>query len=266
MLPAEDLVPEMKRRLREATEILDIPPSAAAVLLREHNWSKEILLEVFYANSDKLLNKCGVYHRCHPKAALKSDGMCAICYDAMDDGNKLAMPCGHEFCLDCWHDFCENAVKEEGPACVRVTCPQAGCEEVITEKEVEAAAPDFLQKFQTFQLRNFVESNTLTRWCPGKGCERIACAHSASAMEQEGNVAKCDACTTSFCLVCGEEPHAPSICRDLSKWNEKCRNESETANWILANTKSCPKCVSRIEKNQGCNHMTCSKCRHGKSL
>jgi len=265
MLPAEDLVPEMKRRLKEVTEILDIPASAAAVLLREHNWSKEVLLEVFYSNSEKLLKKCGVYHRCHPKAALKSMGNnCAICYEPMgDSGSKtLSMPCGHEFCMDCWHDFCANAVQEEGPSCVRSTCPQSGCQEVLTEQEVEAAAPDHLQKFQTYQLRNFVESNTLTRWCPGKGCERIACAQTASQMEQEDNVAHCDECLTSFCLICGEEPHSPCGCKDLAKWNEKCRNESETANWILANTKSCPKCVSRIEKNQGCNHMTCQRCKH----
>ena len=37
---------------------------------------------------------------------------------------------------------------------------------------------------------------------------------------------------------------------------------SETANWILANTKKCPMCNSRIEKNQGCNHMNCKICKH----
>jgi len=260
MLPADELVPEMKRRLKEVTEILDIPPSAAAVLLREFSWSKELLLENFYSNTEKLLKKHGVYHRCYPKPPLASNGMCPICYDEMH--KKLAMPCGHEFCLDCWHDFFATAVQDEGAFCVKKTCPQADCGEAITEKEVEIAAPDFLQRFQSYQLRNFVDSNTLTRWCPGKGCERVACAQSASAMEQEDNVAHCDGCFTSFCLLCGEEPHAPSGCKDLARWNEKCRNESETANWILANTKSCPKCVSRIEKNQGCNHMTCSKCRH----
>ena len=264
MSPAEDLIPEMKRRLNDVVEILDIPQPAAAVLLREHNWSKEVLLEKFYGDSEKLLRKCGVYHRCNPKPALKSAGNnCAICYDTMEgEGKKLAMPCGHEFCLDCWHDFCANAVQEEGPSCVRASCPQAGCDEVLTELEVQASAPEFLKKFQDFQLRSFVESSNLTRWCPGKGCERVACAQTASQMEQEDNVANCEACQLRFCMICAEEPHSPSGCKDLAKWNEKCRNESETANWILANTKSCPKCVSRIEKNQGCNHMTCQRCKY----
>ncbi len=32
--------------------------------------------------------------------------------------------------------------------------------------------------------------------------------------------------------------------------------------WLQANTKICPKCDSTIEKNGGCNHMTCRICRH----
>lgn len=264
MLPSDEILPEMKRRLKDVVDVLGIPASAAAVLLREHKWSKDVLFEKFFVDPEKLSKKYGVFFRLNPKvcpSATKSsflDMTCNICYE----GNEklMGMPCGHEFCTGCWGDFARNAV-EEGPACIRKTCPEAKCTEVMTEEEVQIAAEDCLAKFESYQLRSFVESNSLTRWCPGRGCERVACATSASAMEQEGSVAHCDSCLTSFCLCCGEEPHSPSNCKELAKWNEKCRNESETANWILANTKSCPKCSSRIEKNQGCNHMSCQKCR-----
>jgi ariadne-1 len=221
---------------------------------------------------------------------------CPICYDDMrgfDATQYMAMPCGHAFCSDCWKDFCHNAVME-GQSCVLTTCPQAGCKERVTEDEFQAALvaggndvmpsgafktgddeaanaamdddsdranyKNAYKKYKEFQLREFVEASPITRWCPGRGCDKVAAAASSAAMEAENSLATCT-CGTEFCMVCGSEPHAPATCKDLAKWDEKCKNESETANWILANTKSCPKCVSRIEKNQGCNHMTCQKCR-----
>eukprot|EP00567_Pseudictyota_dubia_P001932 CAMPEP_0197466988 /NCGR_PEP_ID=MMETSP1175-20131217/65337_1 /TAXON_ID=1003142 /ORGANISM="Triceratium dubium, Strain CCMP147" /LENGTH=609 /DNA_ID=CAMNT_0043003047 /DNA_START=1 /DNA_END=1830 /DNA_ORIENTATION=+ len=290
MVDSSDLVPIMKRRLREVTEVLDIPASAAAVLMREHKWAKERLFETFYEDPDKVLKQCGVYARCRkdefggggkkPAAAAQPQStgrvtrssaaakrsasqkvQCQICYDedGFDPAEMMAMPCGHEFCLDCWRGFLEVAVTN-GPASVMTTCPQAGCNEIVTEEELRRAATDVLPKFEGYQLRSFVEMNGLTRWCPGPGCERVAIG-TARCIDAAGD-ARCDACTTCFCLRCGEEPHAPVTCRDLVRWNEKCRNESETANWILANTKPCPKCSSRIEKNQGCNHMSCQQCKY----
>ena len=245
----------MINRCKDVCEALGITEAAAGVLLREVNWSKEVLLEQFMSDADKVLKKAGVFCRCgHQKPPPDTKGKlqtCSICFD--DVSKMLAMPCGHAFCFDCWEDFCANAV-EEGPSCVIKTCPESTCKEIVTEDEMTQAlgeSSETLQKYRSFQLRSFVESNPLTRWCPGAGCERVACAMSTAAMESEGCVAHCDACAMSFCLVCGEEPHSPSSCKHLELWNEKCRNESETANWILANTKSCPKCHSRIEKNQG---------------
>jgi ariadne-1 len=259
MMAAEDLRPEMKKRLRDVQDVLGVTGPAAGVLLRAYNWSKENLLEEYMADSDKILKKHGCIHRCgHAENVELSDATtCPICYDEVD--SMLSMPCGHAFCYECWGEFCANAI-DEGTACVCTTCPQAGCKEVVTEEEFSKVLaetnPTLMAKFSNFQLKAFVESNPMTRWCPGAGCERVACA-----TLDEIKVVSCDTCPASFCLVCGEEPHSPSICKDLAKWNEKCRNESETANWILANTKSCPKCVSRIEKNQGCNHMTCQRCK-----
>ena len=34
-----------------------------------------------------------------------------------------------------------------------------------------------------------------------------------------------------------------------------------TALWVAANTKKCPRCQTPIEKDEGCNHMNCRKCR-----
>ena len=42
---------------------------------------------------------------------------------------------------------------------------------------------------------------------------------------------------------------------------KRLREENEkTMKWISENTKKCPNCLVLIEKNKGCNHMTCKRC------
>ena len=276
MMDSKDLIPDMKQRIQDISEILNIPPSAACPILRSHKWAKERLFESYSAENDKCLEiqkAAGVLARCQecqtpsqsqPQTHIHKLSKCGICFD--DDfkpSEMLGMPCGHEFCIDCWKCFIQSKI-DDGPACILATCPEFGCEEVITEEEVSKAAPLLLEKFENYQLRNFVEVNGTSRWCPGPGCERIAALQSCSGIfcDSDNMIANCDSCLIKFCIMCGEEPHQPLNCRALESWKEKCKNESETANWILANTKPCPNCRSRIEKNQGCNHMNCQKCKH----
>lgn len=40
------------------------------------------------------------------------------------------------------------------------------------------------------------------------------------------------------------------------------RGDKETDKWIMEHTKMCPSCNTRIEKNAGCQHMTCRNCKH----
>ena len=139
-----------------------------------------------------------------------------------------------------------------------MSCPDAGCATVVPPPLLDASldAPR-ARSLARFRLEDYVQHNRELRWCPGASCGRIARSGPGAT------TVKCapGGCGSAFCARCGEEAHAPASCSLLSTWLDKCRNESETANWILANTKRCPKCTTRIEKNQGCNHITCSVCK-----
>lgn len=243
--------PLMEGLLKEVQEALGVSATAAPALLKTTQWSPDRLLTLYYENPDKLLHQAQVYHRCRPVSPIRTTD-CPVCFD--DELELLYMPCGHGICQGCWTDFLDNAV-QEGPSVVHQTCPQASCKELITRDEFERVQSQALPKYDDFNLRFFCETNPLYRWCPGRGCEQVATASSLAVLESNPYTT-CDSCSTSFCVRCGNEPHSPATCQNLTVWQEKCRNESETANWILANTKSCPKCSSRIEKNHGCNHMT----------
>lgn len=45
----------------------------------------------------------------------------------------------------------------------------------------------------------------------------------------------------------------------VEKWERKNNSDSENVKWLTINTKKCPDCHKHIEKNQGCNHMTCRR-------
>ena len=42
----------------------------------------------------------------------------------------------------------------------------------------------------------------------------------------------------------------------------KLEQEEKNEEWLRQHTKQCPKCHAYIEKNKGCNHMTCIHCKY----
>lgn len=109
------------------------------------------------------------------------------------------------------------------------------------------------------------------RWCPAPDCTNLAELEEDPRSETFDRATSCDlrmvpivTCPGSheFCFDCLYENHLPCPCWLVAAWVKKCADDSETANWIEANTQSCPKCLSQIEKNGGCNHMTCRKCKY----
>lgn len=107
------------------------------------------------------------------------------------------------------------------------------------------------------------------RWCPAVDCGHLAELVHDSRPGNLNKDADCDLrhvpivkCPNSheFCFDCQNENHLPCPCWLVELWIRKCEDDSETVNWIEANTQLCPKCKSQIEKNGGCNHITCQKC------
>lgn len=70
-----------------------------------------------------------------------------------------------------------------------------------------------------------------------------------------GRKIKCNKCSNYFCRECGFEWHDGLTCREIL--------ENEFGEWAeTTKTHKCPRCKSRIEKNDGCQHMTCGLCKY----
>lgn len=112
------------------------------------------------------------------------------------------------------------------------------------------------EKYNAYVENAFVDESKTCVWCPYPNC-----GLSVGITDSSLKFIVC-AQGHSFCVDCRSEAHAPAQCDQVSEWLKKCDDDSETFNWLSANTQDCPKCQSTIEKNGGCNHMTCRKCKH----
>jgi len=163
--------------------------------------------------------------------------------------------CGHKFCFSCWETYIKVKL-EDLITCISSKCPQEGCNIVVPEtafyKFLETDA-DCRFEYQKALLKNFTDYNSDLRWCPKAGCG-ICVLFPGHPMKE----IQCE-CGFVLCFKCGGEGHRPCECKMVEAWIRKNNSESENVKWLMANTKQCPECHKYIEKNQGCNHMTCRK-------
>ena len=108
-------------------------------------------------------------------------------------------------------------------------------------------------------------------WCP-------RCQYPALLQEEGGRLALCGRCQFGFCAECQQTWHGLAPCANLAtrwraadeagkevlrrKYGDKILQEVESSAWVREHTKPCPRCATPVEKNGGCNHITCRKCSH----
>jgi len=136
--------------------------------------------------------------------------------------------------------------------CLGSLCPKKDCNLVIPfsiftkyleEKDLGA--------YNKFHCRSFTDDNINIKWCPAAGCDYVI------EKLEGGNKQIFCKCGNVFCYSCNQEAHMPVDCSMREEWLKKNKSETPNVSWIMLNTKPCPKCHKPIEKNQGCNHMTC---------
>jgi ariadne-1 len=254
------------KEIERIATITDTSLSTAGALLRAFQWNSEKLLERYYENPEKVMKEAGVTATASPsKGPLRTSNNsvklkptptdCEICGDSLDSNNSCTLECLHVFCRDCLSRYLEVQVNE-GKS-LDITCMAFKCKGRVPDNLIRKfTSAEIYAKYTAFVSKSFVEDNPNIKWCPRAGCGNAVKSDVKSISE-----AQCS-CGFKFCFKCNGEAHAPGTCNMMKEWLKKCQDDSETSNWISVNTKDCPKCNSAIEKNGGCNHMTCRKCKH----
>ncbi|XP_039977364.1 ankyrin repeat and IBR domain-containing protein 1-like isoform X3 [Xiphias gladius] len=211
---------------------------------------------------------------------LATCGICLCSISVFED--PVDMSCGHEFCRACWEGFL-NVKIQEGEA-HNIFCPAYECYQLVPVHVIESVVSrEMDQRYLQFDIKAFVENNPAIRWCPAARCERAvrltrpgpgdSDPHSFPLLPSpavdcgKGHL---------FCWECLGEAHEPCDCQMWRNWLQKVTEMKpeelagvseayeDAANclWLLTNSKPCANCKSPIQKNEGCNHMQCAKCKY----
>jgi len=167
---------------------------------------------------------------------------CLCCYEGMEGGRVERLGCGHAFCRECVEDFlrqklrCGGELKCMQEGCVCVYTAQYVAEFSVGLKELQAKA---LQKQEVLLSKHKV-------FCSTVDCDTVLQRPHFSF----SSTLLCPVCSRKTCFHCADPVHP----------QKPCTNEVQTWAQLNRQVANCPRCLTRTEKNAGCNHMLCPQC------
>ena len=131
---------------------------------------------------------------------------------------------------------------------IRIKCADTSCSAEYTREDIRKfGSQEIFEKYLKFKENIDVNINPNMKWCTRPDCNRFV-------VKGKNNRANCE-CGFSMCFKCGQAWHTGKCDANV---------DSEFKEWAAnnGNVGNCPKCKARIEKNDGCNHMTCGSCKY----
>ncbi|CAF0868061.1 unnamed protein product [Adineta ricciae] len=180
--------------------------------------------------------------------------ICTNCYQDIDETTPMTAlkSCAHWLCNECWRQYLENSVK----GVKVVLCPEWNCCSII---DVGTLLSLINVRCMNLYERNIEKclvnvSRSYTK-CPSKSCSNIIQVIGSNAEH-----VRCR-CGHEFCLHCRKDPHFPATCSAYRLYIDEVYRNGDFISDYNAITqvkgRNCISCDNFIEKNGGCNHMTC---------
>jgi hypothetical protein len=186
---------------------------------------------------------------------------CPVCMCNVEPEDAHCLSCKHSFCKDCWREFIREEIHSNKDLS-NIHCMQSGCD-VILDSDIMTSLifllftgetiDELLNKYSYFQLKQEILKSNDKKLCPFTDCKSFG-----TKIRDENNVLrkfiKCEF-DHEFCFDClvFKENHKSISCEEVIDENFEKWREGK-------NIKQCPNCALWTEKNEGCNHMTCSSC------
>ena len=169
------LAAEQAEQIGQVAALLEVPLVSASVLLRTFQWNTEKLIEQFYEDSDRVLEKAGLGSSAKRQRSGDGDAgdteevTCGVCFCDVPRAESAANErCGHRFCNDCWTGHLRVQITEGNAQAV--VCMQDGCRALVELPMVQALVDAKLfAAFARFAQKQFVDDNPYLKFCPTAG-------------------------------------------------------------------------------------------------
>jgi len=262
-LMQDEIEKERNQKIEEFIQFSSLPKHQAELVLMQYNWNIDILMNDWFDKMQKIKENSGLSQTKQSQEAVKkfakktnyTKGVCPICFTEIEENDIIHLDCDHCFCTDCFKSYLQQKVLDP-LTLLSCPCPFSGCNFIVTHDiftKLLNNDPVSLKAYNKCLIRNFTESNSDIKLCPNPKCDVIVKVPGHGMIE-----VKCQ-CGYTFCFKCLREGHRPCDCEMVQYWENKSKSDGENTKWLIVNTKQCPNCHKYIEKNQGCNHMTCRK-------
>ena len=256
----------MEEQIAATMSVLHITPDETVLLLLSVGWNVDKALDLWTQDEGAARRALGISAGEDPPRALAEARAANIPLvdhiflgDDFSPHDAEGLPCGHLFSRAAWTARFHHVLKNEPLCALSQKCLGApACREAVRPRLWRACLDGESGDWAVFvraMTRSFSASSRHVRACPAAGCDLVV---EVRADVASGVKAVVCAAGHRFCFECMETPHEPASCKNASKWADRDMCEGLGAAWIIAHTKACPKCDSRIEKNNGCSHMTCA--------
>ena len=176
---------------------------------------------------------------------------CLICEGELtkNEIENNYLECHHVICSDCYYMYLEEQINNNNV--INIKCPKKDCDKILYNNFIEKMLVNhisLLNKYKKFVNRRQLILNPDIQLCPFPDCESYA-------KKGKNKYVTCIQNNHKFCFKCLKEWHGKKECTDIYDKNFE--------NWKkLWKVKKCPKCKYFIEKNYGCNHITCFNCKY----
>ena len=175
---------------------------------------------------------------------------CPICYDEVSHPEQLG--CGHIYCSGCLRLYLASAPETKT---FPLLClgDEAACKTPISLPLIRRfMTPQAFRALVEAAFRLYLDQHSQElKYCTTPDCQQIY------RQSPEARILQCPSCFSSICSACDDEPHEGMTCKE--RRDQKISSEQERLfnEWVDGHGKRCPKCQSVIEKNDGCNRITC---------